>query len=377
MTETTPSSPLPAAAPFWLSLALIPLAWLGAWGGGWWILVLPLVAWYLLPIIDMLVGLQLANPDPDTPHDRLGRYRLLTLIWVPVQCVTIFGILWWVTGSDHLSGWEQVLVFMMLGVISGAVGITYSHELMHQRPRLDRWMGDILLAMVLYSHFRSEHLQVHHRYVGTPRDAVTARYNEGFYRFFPRVLRDSALSAFKAEAAMLARKGRPWHDLSNPFWRYGALQLGFVALALAIGGWWGVLLFGVQAFVAIWHLELVDYIEHYGLTRKHLGEGKYEHVLPRHSWNATQKMSNWVLINLQRHSDHHYKPDRPYPLLQTYSDADAPQLPYSYGVMGLMAMVPPLWRRQMNPRVRAWRKRYYPDVTDWHPYNKALNPLPR
>ncbi len=377
MTQAIPLSSLPRAAPFWLALSFIPLAWLGAWGGGLWIAVLPLTAWYLLPLIDAFVGLQLANPDTETPHDQLGWYRLVTLVWVPVQFITIFGIIWWVTASDHLAAWEQVLVAMTLGVISGAVGINYSHELMHQRSRLDRWMADVLLAMVLYSHFRSEHLQVHHRYVGTPRDAVTARYNEGFHRFFPRVLWQCAVSAFRAEAAMLARKGLPWHHLSNPFWRYLALQTGFVALALLIAGWWGLLLFVLQAFVAIWHLELVDYIEHYGLTRRHLGDGKYEHVLPRHSWNATQKVSNWILINLQRHSDHHYKPDRPYPLLQTYSDSDAPQLPYGYGVMGLMAMVPPLWRRQMNPRVRAWRARYYPDVTDWQPYNHALNPLPR
>ncbi len=376
MQAATPT-PLPRAAPFWLSLTLIPLAWLGAWGGGLWIAVLPLTAWYLLPLIDVLVSNQLLNPNPETPHDRLGWYRLVTLIWVPVQFVTLFGILGWVTRSDHLTTGEEAALFLTLGVISGAVGINYSHELMHQRARLDRWMGDILLAMVLYSHFRSEHLQVHHRHVGTPRDAVTARYNEGFFRFFARVLRQCAVSAFRAEAAMLARKGLPWHHRSNPFWRYAALQLGFVALALLVGGAWGVVLFLLQAFVAIWHLELVNYIEHYGLTRRYLGEGKYEHVLPRHSWNATQRVSNWMLINLQRHSDHHYKPDRPYPLLQTYTEAEAPQLPYGYGVMGLMAMIPPLWRRRMNPRVRAWRKRYYPEITDWSAYDRGLPPLPR
>ena len=98
-------------------------------------------------------------------------------------------------------------------------------------------------------------------------------------------------------------------------------------MAFALGGWAGVALFAVQAGVAIWQLELVNYIEHYGLTRKHLGEGKYEHVQPRHSWNASHKASNWLLINLQRHSDHHYKPDRRFAVLQTYDADQAPQLP--------------------------------------------------
>jgi alkane 1-monooxygenase len=142
---------------------------------------------------------------------------------------------------------------------------------------------------------------------------------------------------------MLARRGLPWWHRKNPFWRYGLLQAGALALALALGGVEGLVLFAGQALVAVWQLELVDYIEHYGLTRRHLGGGKYEHVLPRHSWNAAHKVSNWFLINLQRHSDHHYKPDRRFPLLQTYGADEAPQLPFGYPGMTALAMVPPLW----------------------------------
>jgi alkane 1-monooxygenase len=121
----------------------------------------------------------------------------------------------------------------------------------------------------------------------------------------------------------------------------------------------------------------VNYVEHYGLTRKYLGDGKYEHVLPRHSWNAAHKASNWLLINLQRHSDHHYKPDRRFPLLQTYADDDAPQLPHGYPLMTMAALSPRIWRRIMNPRVLAWREKYYPEIEDWLPYKQGTNPLPR
>jgi alkane 1-monooxygenase len=262
-------------------------------------------------------------------------------------------------------------------VISGAIGITYAHELMHQKPRWERWLGDLLMASVLYAHFRSEHLLVHHRWVGTPADPVTARYGTGFWRHFARVLRDCPRSAWAAERAMLARRGLPvWH-LSNPFWRYAALQGGFVALALALGGWWGLALFLVQAATAVWQLELTNYIEHYGLTRRHLGNGRYEPVRPHHSWNADHRVSNWLLINLQRHSDHHYKPDRRFPLLQTYGEAEAPQLPFGYPAMTALAMVPPLWRRVMDRRVRAWRRQHYPDITDWTPYTTGTTPRPR
>jgi len=367
---------LPQVLPFWMSLGTIPLAVLGAVVGGWTVALLPLFSWALFSLLDALTGLNLDNADPSTPDDQLQSYRLITVIWFPVQAALLFGLLWYVPQADHLGLAEKFGLFFGMGVISGTIGINYSHELLHQKSRLERWMGDLLLSSVLYSHFRSEHLRVHHLYVGTPRDPVTARYNEGFHRFFPRVLRECHTSAWKAEVAMLARRNLQWHHRTNPYWRYGALQAGMLALALILGGWMGLMLFLFQAFIAIWQLELVNYIEHYGLTRRYLGQGKYEHVLPRHSWNASHRASNWLLINLQRHSDHHYKPDRRFPLLQTYEDATAPQLPYGYPVMTLAAMVPPLWKRVMNPRVKAWRRQHYPDITDWKPYNKALNPAP-
>ncbi|MAN15676.1 MAG: alkane 1-monooxygenase [Dinoroseobacter sp.] len=377
MTASAEVARIQNALPFWITLILVPLVWTGALQGGWMLFLAPVYALALTSILDQISGLNTANPDPETPEASLFWYRLITLIWFPLQIVTQLGLIWYATRATHLSGAEKALLFYNVGLMAGGVGIVYAHELMHQRTKLERWLGDLLMASVLYSHFRSEHLLVHHIHVGTPKDPVSARYNEGFHRFFLRVLRQSPVSAFRAEKAMLARKGLPWHHPSNPFWRYWALQAGMLALALILGGWEGIMWLIVQAFFAISFLELTNYVEHYGLTRKHLENGRYEHVQPHHSWNASHRVTNWLLINLQRHSDHHYKPSRRFPLLQTYTDAEAPQLPFGYPVMTLMALVPPLWRRRMNPRVRAWRARYYPEITDWSAYNKARNPMPR
>ncbi|MEM6896067.1 MAG: alkane 1-monooxygenase [Pseudomonadota bacterium] len=365
------------ALPFWLSLTLPPVAALGAVTGGWAVLLLPVCTWYLFSIIDAFAGLDESNADPSTEDAQLFWYKTITLIWAPVQFVTLFGILAYVSWTDHLDMLEKVGLFFGVGVITGTIGINYAHELLHQKPKIEVWMADLLLAMVMYSHFRSEHVLVHHRYVGTPRDPVTARYNTGFHKFFPRVIWQTYVSAFGAEKTVLRRKSKPWYDAANPFWRYWVLQAAFLALAFAIGGWVGVALFLFQAFVAIWQLELVNYIEHYGLTRKHLGGGKYEYVQPRHSWNSAHKVSNWLLINLQRHSDHHFKADRRFPLLQTYDETEAPQLPYGYPMMTMLAMVPPLWRRFMNPRVREWRRRFYPEIEDWAPYDTGTTDWPR
>jgi alkane 1-monooxygenase len=366
-----------SALPFWVSFLLIPLVWIGALRGGWAVLLLPICTWYLFAAIDRITGLNTENPDPQTPDKDLFWYKILTPLWVPAQIATLFGVIWYASHTEHLSSLEKFGLFIGMGVLTGTIGINYSHELMHQKSRGERWLADILLASVLYSHFRSEHLLVHHRYVGTPRDPVTARYNEGFHRFYPRVLRESLQSSFRAERDKLARKNLPWTARANPFWRYWTLQALMLATALIVGGPSGLLLFLIQAGTAIWQLELTNYVEHYGLTRKHLGDGKYEHVYPRHSWNAAHKATNWLLINLQRHSDHHYKPDRRFPLLQTYDETEAPQLPHGYPIMTFAAMIPPLWRRIMNPRVREWRRTYYPEITDWHPYNTAQTPPPR
>ncbi|MCV2867546.1 alkane 1-monooxygenase [Defluviimonas sp. WL0002] len=366
-----------SALPFWISLVLLPLAAIGAVHGGWTVVLLPLYGWIGITLLDAFVGHNTANPDTQTPDRDLFWYRLITLMWFPMEAAAIYGCIWWVTHHDTLAIWERIVLFFGLGVISGSIGITYAHELLHQKNRLERWLGDLLLALVLYSHFRTEHLLVHHRYVGTPRDAVTARYNEGFHRFFPRVLREGPASAWRAERQMLARANRAtWHR-SNPFWRYGLLQAVALLAAWLVGGWAGLGLFLWQAFVAIWQLELVNYVEHYGLTREHLGEGRYEPVGPHHSWNADHAASNWMLINLQRHSDHHCRPDRRFPLLQTYGAEKAPQLPLGFPAMTALAMIPPLWRRRMNPRVRAWRRAFYPGINDWSDYNRGRLPMPR
>lgn len=367
---------VPVAWPYWITLTFVPLAAMAITRGGWWIALIPLWGWVAMPVFDLILGRDLRNPDPDTPDTRLFWFRLLTWIWFPIEAALVFGGIWYLTQVATFPTWEKFLVMFGIGVTTGTVGIVYAHELFHKASRLERWLGDLLLAMVLYSHFRTEHLLVHHPWVGTPRDTVTARYNEGFLRFFPRVLWQGPGSAWRAERAMLARAGRPvWHP-SNPFWRYIALQAAALIVAFVVGGWLGVGLFAFQAIVAVWQLELTNYVEHYGLTRRHLGEGKYEPVRPRHSWDSTHRVSNLLLINLQRHADHHLHPMRRFPLLQSYPETEVPQLPTGYPPMTAMAMVPPVWRRVMNPRVRAWRRQHYPDIDDWSAYKAGTLPVP-
>lgn len=359
------------AVPYTISLLFVPLCAIGAiWGGGTLWLV-PLFGFVVVGLLDVVAGVDQSNRDLETEEAALWWHRAITLVWLPLQIALIFGCIFAITRFDHLEQGEAIGLMLGVGLITGGVGIVYAHELMHQKNHLERFCGEWLMISVLYGHFTSEHLLVHHSKVATAHDSATARYNESLYAFFLRVIPGSFSSAWQVEATRLSKRERSvWHK-SNPFWRYGLGAAGFLIVAYLIGGSAGVGWFLLQAGIAILLLEAINFIEHYGLTRKYLGGGKFEHVRPKHSWNAGQMFSNYFLINLQRHSDHHYKPDRRYPLLQTYAQEEAPQLPFGYAVMVMIAQNPWLFRRLMNPRVRRWRSMHYPEVTDWTPYRRG------
>ena len=173
------------------------------------------------------------------------------------------------------------------------------------------------------------------------------------------------LSSWNTEKELLQKKNLPLWDFQNPFYIYVGLMLTFLLVATQIGGILGAICFIVQAFVAILHLEVVNYIEHYGLVRQKLDNGKFEPTRPHHSWNANDHASNLLLINLQKHSDHHARPNKKYQHLQSYDADDAPQLPFGYPLMVLLSLIPQFWMKVMNPKVLEWRKRFYPELKEW------------
>jgi len=347
------------ALPFAISFLFLPIAALGAVHGGVWMLLAPLYAFIAVPALDSVMALNESRLASETPEDDLIWHRLLTWAWVPVQAALIYGLIWIVAASGTLAPWEVATMAVVVGIASGGIGITYAHELMHQQNRFERMLAEMLMCSTLYGHFCIEHIHGHHINVATPDDPATARRGETVYRFVPRVVRDTVLGAWHIQRDQLAKRGLPLWSRRNAFWRYAGWSGGMLALAALIGGWQGVGIFVVQAVVAVILLELVDYIEHYGLLRRKRPNGRYEPTRPHHSWNSGHQASNWLLINLQRHSDHHYKPRRRFPTLQSYPESEAPQLPHGYPWMVLLALFPPLYFRVMEPRLEAWRARFF------------------
>lgn len=242
---------------------------------------------------------------------------------------------------------EKLALFLAVSLFSGQVGHPNAHELIHQPNRRLRQFGRAVYMSLLIGHHASAHPLVHHVHVGTVRDPVSAPKGRGFWRFFGKAWVGSYRAGYAAETARL-KEGQRHPYLS---YHFGAFAVLIAAYALA--EFKGVLICAAIGIYAQLQIFLSDYVQHYGLRRRILENGKPEPVGPQHSWNTPHRFSGAMMLNAPRHSDHHAHPMRQYPALRLDAD-EMPMLPYSLPMMALIAFVPPLWRRVMDPRVAAW-----------------------
>ncbi len=336
---------------YWLVFtipALMPLAWwLVQITGSWVWTALPIVWLYgLLPLSDWLIGRD-PTPPIEAQDSWLSR-RFLPWMCLPVQLAVVFGALSVLPGMPL---WAAVFWLLSLGYVGGVLAINVAHELVHRRSRIDRTIGGLLLSTVNYAGFKIEHVRGHHVWVATEHDPSSARRGDVVYRFVPRALVRNTINAWQLEAERLRRLGKSLVSLNNEMIGWSLVVLGFVALAGLVAGPIGIVGFLFQGLVAAGTLEVINYVEHYGLERKPLGNGRYEPPRPEHSWNSDFWLSNSILLQLQRHSDHHAFPTRPYTQLRSWPDA--PQLPLGYSAMLPIAFIPPLYRRIIHPRLDA------------------------
>jgi alkane 1-monooxygenase len=280
-------------------------------------------------------------PTKSAPH----RYRMLFHVFVPLQLLSIV----WATGvaaRSSMLGFASLA--LAVGITTGVFGMLAAHELVHSRNRGERRLGGIMLAGMMYRHFRIAHVHFHHRYAATARDCATARLGEGFYAFLARTVPGQFGEAWRFERTRLSRHA----PFSNRARNDIAIAAATLALAAAVWGAAGAAFFAAQSAVAVIVLELFNYIAHYGLVRDESGTGA-EPLGDRHSWNSSNVLVNLLIFNMGRHSYHHRRPSASYQELQ-YLRA-APELPAGYAGSILLALLPPLWRRVMDGEVEKLR----------------------
>ncbi len=311
----------------------------------------PVLVFAIFPLLDLTIGMDASNP-PDSVIKWLEQdryYRWCTYLYIPIQYGgLVFAC--WLWSSGKLSTIESVGLALTVAMVSG-IAINTAHELGHKRASIERWLSRVALAQSGYGHFFIEHNRGHHVRVATPEDPASARLGESFYRFLPRTVIGSLRSAWELERTRLARLERSaWSPRNDILGAWAMSVVLFGALAAVFGP---VVLpyLLIQAVIGFSLLEVVNYLEHYGLLRGKREDGRYERTRPEHSWNSNNVASNVLLYHLQRHSDHHANPIRRYQALRHVDEA--PQLPTGYAGMILLAVIPPLWRRTMDHRVLA------------------------
>ncbi|MFM7703903.1 MAG: alkane 1-monooxygenase [Rubrivivax sp.] len=275
-----------------------------------------------------------------------GFHPFVLRLHVPLQAALLALGLFVALRPGHGAG-TAVLAGLAVGGVTGALGITIAHELGHSRSRLDRALAWLLMGSVLYVHFMVEHYRGHHVCAATDEDPASARRGESVWRFLPRTLGGGWRSAWALEAAQLARWRRGWAR-SPLAWAVAGQAAAVAGLFLWLGPL-ALLFWLAQAAYAVLLLETINYIEHYGLRRAQM-QGRPEPFSVGHAWNADHALSNALLVNLQRHSDHHMHAWKPYPTLEALP---GPQLPTGYSGCVFLAWASPLWVRLMEPRFTA------------------------
>lgn len=337
------------AIPHLLAYVFAATAALGLVLGGWWSMLTIAYGVVLVPVLDPIIGTYF---PPERPRFRSWAYDFVLWLAAPVTLAVVVLALWRV--SFHAVSVVEIIGFTLAVSLTTSIGMVAAHELVHRRRAFERGLGLLLLALAANMQYRLHHVFGHHKRIGVPGDMETAGQGENVYGFALRCYLGQHVWSLRSEMARLKRRNRAPLGPGNRLLWYLVIEAAVVAAILAVFGWQGALFFLGQCYVATFLLNAVFYLEHYGLVRREIEPDRFEAISERHSWNSNHRLTNWTVYNLARHSGHHLHETIHYEGLG--NSADTPQLPTGYGGMILLAMVPPLWRRIMDPLAERWRE---------------------
>ncbi len=317
---------------------------------GWWTWALPIYSFFIIPFAELFLtgnSKNLSEMEENlAKDDKIFDYILYLM--VPIQLFSLIYFLF--SFNESLHGYEIAGRILTMGMLCAVLGINVAHELGHRVKPFEQFLAKFLLMTSLYMHFIIEHNRGHHKNVSTENDPASSKYGEILFAFWFRSITTGFISAWHIESELLKKKGIPVLSLKNEMIRFILIQLGLITAIYLIFGIAVLFYFLGAALVGIVSLETVNYIEHYGLSRKKTGEKSYERVMPIHSWNSNHPLGRIMLFELSRHSDHHYMASRKYQVLRNFDTS--PQMPTGYPGMMVLAFIPPLWFMVMHKRIK-------------------------
>ena len=333
---------------------IIPLAsFIAIYKGSIWSFSGPILAFAILPFIELMThGSEKNYSEIEESLETDNKiYDFLMYSLVPIQYGLLFYFLYR-TSFTYLEIYEIIGMIISFGISCAVLGVNAAHELGHRQTKFEQILAKMLLLTSLYMHFFIEHNRGHHKRVATDEDPASSRRGESVYAFYIRSIRDSYLSAWHLEKVKLNRSGEAFFSLKNEMIIYQIIQISFL---IFIGVYYGIITmiyFVLAALVGILLLETVNYIQHYGLKRKSMANG-YEITKPIHSWNSNHPLGRLILLELSRHSDHHYRTNRKFQILRHLNES--PQMPTGYPGMMVLSLIPPLWFKVVHKTIDQYK----------------------
>ena len=333
-----------------LAFCIPVVAFLGIYFGGVWSYCGVAFSFILIPVLELILPKNDTNYSDLEIESRLNNNLFDVMLYCNV--IIVYGSLYYVltkTYSSSIPLFESIGMILSLGVILGSNGINVAHELGHREKLYERILGKLLLIPSHYTHFFIEHNHGHHLHVSTPDDPSTARINQSLYAFWIQTVLGTYSKAWKIQRKLNKIENRSFFSLKNDMFWFTLIQLAYLLALYFFFGVFGFVIAFCAGVVGFLLLETINYIEHYGLRRNLLQSGRYERVTEKHSWNSNHILGRIMLYELTRHSDHHYKSQKKYQILE-YHD-QSPKMPYGYPASMVISLVPPLWFRVMNNRI--------------------------
>jgi alkane 1-monooxygenase len=323
---------------------------LGIYYGGIFSYAALLFAFVLLPLFELLLPVDKDNYTEPEVKNRLKNklFDILLYLNVPIVYGSLVFTLYKIS-HINLTLFEIIGMTISLGIILGSNGINVAHELGHREKLFERILGKILLIPSHYTHFFIEHNHGHHLDVSTPKDPSTAKYNQNLYAFWFQTVFGTYIKAWQIQKKLNQSENRSFFSLKNDMFWFTLIQISYLIILFYFFGSVGLVVALLAGIVGFLLLETINYIEHYGLKRKLLPSGRYERVSEKHSWNSNHVLGRIILYELTRHSDHHFKSQKKYQILE-YHDV-SPQMPFGYPTSIVLAFFPPLWFAIMNKRI--------------------------
>ena len=317
-----------------------------------WVLALPMLFIYLvIPLLDSIIGSDTNNPPeaivPQLESDTY--YRYLTFATVPMHFIVLITAAY-IVGSNDLNWWAIVMMAVVAGGYNG-FSINTAHELGHKQTSVERYLAKMCMAVTAYGHFCIDHNRGHHVSVATPEDPASSRMGESIYAFALREIPGNFIRGWQLETIRLQKQGKNLISIHNEILQSYFLSAVLQGTIIYVFGWILLPFLIIHNAWAWFQLTSANYVEHYGLLRQRKDNGRYEPCQPHHSWNANYILTNVMLYNLERHSDHHTNPVRRYQSLRNFEDI--PEMPNGYFGMYVLAYIPYLWFLVMDKRLLA------------------------